>query len=146
MLLVPGKLSGWAVSRFKGNTVNVALVTVTAAGVVIVDLDCGTVAVGDIILVGMECTMTKGAVAGNSTFQIMQTGGTGLAVFAAGGLCDWRRNAVPAFDVWLEYKLARLDVLTSGTMRVGYSGVSAGSDSNVGVNNGKLVVEVLAPA
>lgn len=110
---------------------NAGIVTVTAGGVTVCQVDLGSVAVGDIINFRYNISMTKGATGGRTTFFMTKVSGTGdvrITFSTRGVVFD---QDVPANAVWGIAGDAECEVTVAGTLVLSLFASSSGSDSSI---------------
>lgn len=122
---------------------NAGLVTVTNAGVAIVGLNIGAVAVGDRVEIWANVAGTKGATAGSTILEIVDNGST--AVFnqqSSGQTPQNQEQSTPiAANAFLTLVVA-LEVTGAGNLNLNMSGISNGSNLSVPAANGRAVAKV----
>lgn len=132
-------------TRFLGSAENAANVTVPAAGVTIVSLDCGTVFVGDLILVSGKMALQKGAAQGNLSLNADKDSGTavvqenGTNSFATMGLANVGNSNTQHFNGFAIY-----EVTTGGTLVMKLRATSQAIDSTLLALNGELKIWIIA--
>ena len=122
---------------------NVALVTIPAAGIEVLELDLGTISVGDRLIVNSFLAATKGATAGNIDYQIRKKSGTAVIQSMAS-----RTNLQPT---WYQQASLIFRCVTSGIFRVTTGGtlvlycwgISVGSDSSCPVGEAELYINAM---
>ncbi len=122
---------------------NGALVTIPAGGIEVLELDLGTVSVGDRLLVNAILACIKGGTAGNMDYSIRKKSGTS-ALYSMGN----RSNLQPT---WYQQASIVSRTLISGIFRVMFTGtlvlncwgISAGSDSTCNTGEAEMYVNVM---
>ena len=130
--------------RFEGQATNGIGLTITAAGVDIITLDCGSVVAGDRFFIQGLVDMVKGLTAGRSSVSLLQHAGTaGIAFGESETAAVESDSGVPASEAARFSPCAMGKVTSSGTLTLKLRGVSAGSDSTVAINNGEIHVWII---
>ena len=122
--------------------VNAGIVTVLATATLIAQAGPYNVSVGDLFIFSISCQMVKGATTGNSSFSLFQSAGTGTVIFQAGSFQAWNIVVHTNGVGWTDWRCLIGRCTIAGTATFQLTGVSAGSNSTVAANAGRIGVEV----
>lgn len=140
MQLLPGAITLADLQKFQGSARNPGIINIPAGQTTLASLDCGTVNVGDLVLLNVACIGGKGGVAGITRIKGLQLAGTAVTYFLDNMTGSTQGWVVGAGDVAEFIYTCVCRISTSGTLTLGVAGTSAGSDLNVQAMNAQIYV------
>lgn len=131
------------IRRAQVNGSNGSSVTVPSAGVSVMTLNVGQVEVGDIVLVNAFYSAVKGAAAGDGSCNIIKSSGSAAILSYASKLGIYESFRQEAAQVITKGLSGMMRVTGAGTLVLGMTASSSGSDSTVTIGNGQIIALVV---
>lgn len=117
---------------------NAGFVTITAGGVIVCSLASINVAAQDRLLTFLWLEALKGVTAGDTTAEVLQSGGTAVIEFNHDANAVFDRKYINANATADMLVAVMIKVVTAGTLTLALWATSAGSNSQASAGTGQL--------
>ncbi len=122
---------------------NAGQVTLTGGGQELLELDIGSVSVGDRLLMNASCDCTKGGTSGYNTYTIQKKSGTAVLQVLHDRTFVRFRKYLLLSQAGMMHVSAIFRVTTAGTLILKFEGISDSSDSVCSAGMAQLYVNAM---